>query len=31
MLAIFGFCMAWAYSAPWWVWLIGLLCLLLDD
>jgi hypothetical protein len=30
MLALFGFFMAWAYSAPWWVWLIGFLCLLLE-
>jgi hypothetical protein len=30
MLALFGFFMALAYNAPWWVWLIGFLCLLLD-
>jgi hypothetical protein len=30
MLAIFGFFMALAYNAPWWVWVIGFLCLLLD-
>jgi len=31
MLAAFGFFMAAGYHAPWWVWLIGFLCLLLDD
>jgi len=30
MLALFGFFMALAYKSPWWVWLIGLLCLLLE-
>lgn len=30
MLALFGFCMALAYNAPWWVWVIGFLCLLMD-
>ena len=31
MLALFGFFMALAYHAPWWVWVIGFLCLALDD
>jgi len=30
MLALFGFFMALAYSAPWWVWMIGFWCVLLD-
>lgn len=30
MLAIFGFIMAIAYDSPWWVWLVGGICLLLD-
>lgn len=30
MLAVFGFFMAVAYHAPWWVWVIGFLCLLMD-
>jgi hypothetical protein len=30
MLALFGFFMAWAYSVPWWVWVIGFLCLIAD-
>ena len=25
-LAFFGIAMAWAYDAPWWVWVIGALC-----
>lgn len=29
MLALFGFCMAIAYDAPWWVWVIGFLCVLI--
>jgi hypothetical protein len=28
MLALFGFFMALAYDAPWYVWVIGFLCLL---
>ena len=31
MLALFGFFMALAYGAPWWVWVIGFLCLVLDS
>jgi hypothetical protein len=31
MLALFGFFMAVAYHAPWYVWLIGALCLVLDS
>lgn len=31
MLAFFGFFMALTYEAPWWVWLIGSLCLLIDS
>lgn len=31
MLALFGFFMALHYDAPLYVWLIGFLCLLLDD
>jgi hypothetical protein len=31
MLAVFGFCMAVAYHAPLWVWLVGLICYLLED
>jgi hypothetical protein len=31
MLALFGFCMAWNYDSPWYVWLIGFICLLLDN
>lgn len=30
MLAIFGFIVCFHYSAPWYVWLIGFLCLVLD-
>jgi hypothetical protein len=30
MLALFGLCMAFAYDAPLWVWVIDLLCVLLD-
>jgi hypothetical protein len=29
-LSIFGICMAIAYEAPWWVWIIGLLCVMAD-
>lgn len=31
MLALFGFFMAVGYNAPWYVWLIGLLCYYVDD
>lgn len=31
MLALFGFFMAVAYGAPWWVWVIGFLCVLLEQ
>lgn len=31
MLALFGFFMAVAYSAPWWVFVIGFLCILADS
>lgn len=30
MLAVFGFFMALAYDSPWWVWVIGYLCFVLD-
>lgn len=30
LLAYFGLFMALAYGSPWWVWLIGFLCLLID-
>lgn len=30
MLAIFGFIMAIAYGSPWWVFVIGALCLFMD-
>lgn len=30
MLALFGFFLAVAYDAPFWVFLVGFLCLLLD-
>lgn len=30
MLALFGFFMALAYNAPWWVWVIGFLCILVE-
>jgi uncharacterized membrane protein YecN with MAPEG domain len=31
MLALFGLFLAIAYAAPWWVWVIGFLCVLLDS
>jgi hypothetical protein len=31
MLALFGFFMAVAYHAPFWVFLVGFLCLLMDS
>jgi hypothetical protein len=31
MLALFGFFMAVAYHAPWWVFVIGFLCVLADS
>jgi hypothetical protein len=31
MLALFGFFLAVAYGAPLWVFIIGLLCLMLDN
>lgn len=30
MLALFGFFMAIAYHAPLWVWIVGLICVILD-
>lgn len=30
MLALFGFFMALGYEAHWYVWLIGLFCLVMD-
>jgi hypothetical protein len=31
MLALFGFFLAVGMGAPWWVFVIGFLCLLLDS
>jgi hypothetical protein len=31
MLALFGFFLAIACNAPWWVFVIGFLCLLVDS
>lgn len=31
MVALFGFFMACAYAAPWWVFVIGFLCLWIDN
>lgn len=31
MLAIFGFLMALLYNAPWPVWVLGFICLCLDE
>lgn len=30
-LAMFGFFIACAYHAPWWVFVIGALCLIIDN
>jgi hypothetical protein len=31
MLAAFGFFMAWGYDAPVYVWIIGALCLVIEN
>ena len=31
MLALFGFFMVCAYAAPWWMFVIGFLCLWIDN
>lgn len=31
MLALFGIFMSCAYDSPWWVWVIGGLCFLLES
>lgn len=31
MVALFGLCMAWNYDSPWYVWLLGALCVLIEE